>query len=665
MNSQGVRLFVLLVIGAVALRSEAQWSGGNSTTAPINRTGNVGIGTSGAPSSILEVYGANPILKVTQSPGVGSSLLMLNQAAGAGNTSGIALRGGSPYIYNDSANASVILFGADLVAANAKVFFNVSTGNVGIGTANPGQKLDVAGSARFGTDFSTMPGPQYGGVMIGQYGGGAIGELQFLSAASSTGFGYRFMGDASNGGFKIQSRANSLSWTDFIQFANNNMGIGTATPAFPLTVAGTIFSSAGGFRFPDGTTQTTAATGASTLSAANVSAGAFGANSGGGNYSFAGNVSIDSSNPTVLTMGSTSHNAAINSPASFFLNLDSTDQYADLTGFVVGKNRSGITGGATLFSVMENGNVGIGSAQPTTSSAKLEVDGAIKGNSHLAFMPWVNVTTAWVNGYVLLRTPIAENESNMFSLHIFGYRYNDPGNEAMDIRCSGYAYTLWGLIHKACTTTGTDLPVEITTEPTNGTNYVVVRIGNLDTSWYYGHFSVEYDGWQPHAPSGFVWSVSSAVPQGAPAFNNMNTVSVMPADGGSVVIGQQGGPQATRLTVNGDAVVHGTLTGASVIGAVFQDLAEWVPASGDVPAGTVVILNPEKNNEVMPSSVAYDTRVAGVVSARPGLLLGVAGASKAKIATTGRVKVRVNATKHAIHIGDLLVTGGTSGARFM
>jgi hypothetical protein len=108
--------------------------------------------------------------------------------------------------------------------------------------------------------------------------------------------------------------------------------------------------------------------------------------------------------------------------------------------------------------------------------------------------------------------------------------------------------------------------------------------------------------------------------------------------------------------------VAGSINATGTVRATFQDVAEWVPCSGDVPPGTVVILNSDKNNEVMPSSGAYDTRVAGVVSARPGLLLGEAGASKAQIATTGRVRVRVDATKHAIRVGDLLVTSDTSGA---
>lgn len=66
-------------------------------------------------------------------------------------------------------------------------------------------------------------------------------------------------------------------------------------------------------------------------------------------------------------------------------------------------------------------------------------------------------------------------------------------------------------------------------------------------------------------------------------------------------------------------------------------------------------------NRVMPSARAYDTAVAGVVSAQPGLLLGVAGDEKEQIATTGRVKVRVDASAGPIHIGDLLVTSAKRG----
>lgn len=104
-----------------------------------------------------------------------------------------------------------------------------------------------------------------------------------------------------------------------------------------------------------------------------------------------------------------------------------------------------------------------------------------------------------------------------------------------------------------------------------------------------------------------------------------------------------------------DLVVDGN------IAAKYQDVAEWVPATVAMPPGTLVVLNGAKSNEVMPSTRPYDTTVAGVVSAQPGLLLGEAGASKAKIATTGRVKIRVDATSRPIAIGDLLVTSDKPG----
>jgi len=115
----------------------------------------------------------------------------------------------------------------------------------------------------------------------------------------------------------------------------------------------------------------------------------------------------------------------------------------------------------------------------------------------------------------------------------------------------------------------------------------------------------------------------------------------------------------------GDVIIgngtHGNLTVNGTVYANYQDVAEWVPAAEPMPAGTVVVVAEEDNNTVTASRRAYDIRVAGVVSPKPGLLLGVAGASKAKIATTGRVRVRVDATNSPIRKGDLLVTSDRPG----
>jgi hypothetical protein len=110
----------------------------------------------------------------------------------------------------------------------------------------------------------------------------------------------------------------------------------------------------------------------------------------------------------------------------------------------------------------------------------------------------------------------------------------------------------------------------------------------------------------------------------------------------------------------GDVTVSGTLSGGNIV-AKYQDVAEWVPASGDVPPGTVVSIDPGATNHVLPTTHAYDTAVAGVVSPQPGITLGEASDGKALVATTGRVRVRVTAERAPIHPGDLLVASDIPG----
>jgi hypothetical protein len=112
---------------------------------------------------------------------------------------------------------------------------------------------------------------------------------------------------------------------------------------------------------------------------------------------------------------------------------------------------------------------------------------------------------------------------------------------------------------------------------------------------------------------------------------------------------------AVALDVNGDIRVSGN------INAKYQDVAEWVPSKQKLSAGTVVVLDTGHSNHVLASKSAYDTRVAGVISAQPGLSLGEAGEGKVLVATTGRVKVRVDASRAPVMIGDLIVTSDVAG----
>jgi hypothetical protein len=114
------------------------------------------------------------------------------------------------------------------------------------------------------------------------------------------------------------------------------------------------------------------------------------------------------------------------------------------------------------------------------------------------------------------------------------------------------------------------------------------------------------------------------------------------------------------LDVVGDINASGTITGGN-IKAKYQDVAEWVESSQELAAGVVVVLDRSKSNQVIASTQAYDSRVAGVISLQPGLTLGEEGEGRVLVATTGRVKVNVDATNGPIEIGDLLVTSDREG----
>src|SRR6266550_78933 len=80
------------------------------------------------------------------------------------------------------------------------------------------------------------------------------------------------------------------------------------------------------------------------------------------------------------------------------------------------------------------------------------------------------------------------------------------------------------------------------------------------------------------------------------------------------------------LRVTGDAQIDGNIS------AKYQDVAEWVPSAHALAAATVARIDSSASNRVVISDKPYDTRVAGVVSTQPGVLLGEGGADKTKLA---------------------------------
>jgi hypothetical protein len=120
----------------------------------------------------------------------------------------------------------------------------------------------------------------------------------------------------------------------------------------------------------------------------------------------------------------------------------------------------------------------------------------------------------------------------------------------------------------------------------------------------------------------------------------------------------------------GEVRADGAYYGASfntVSGAA--DVAERINTSEWVEPGNVVEIDPEHPGFFRKSFSPYSTKVAGIISTSPGVILGNNfdeatddwEDNRPVLAVTGRVPCKVSAENGPIQIGDLLVASSTSG----
>ncbi|MBF0103482.1 MAG: tail fiber domain-containing protein [Desulfobacterales bacterium] len=229
----------------------------------------------------------------------------------------------------------------------SNLYFN--SGNVGLGTSSPERKFHLVGTTNAAQIRMTNSVGVIGDIGVSGVEGGSIYETFQI-------------GSESNHSLRIYTKGGN--GTNIWLLPDGNTGIGTRTPSQKLTVAGTIESTTGGFKFPDGTIQSTAATGSST----STSTTSTGWTESGGNIYRTGNVGIGTTNPEKeLHIFSTTNDAEIrisnNVGVIGDIGVAGSEGGANYASFQIATQTNhplilGANGGSSKVVIGKDGNVG-------------------------------------------------------------------------------------------------------------------------------------------------------------------------------------------------------------------------------------------------------------------------------------------------------------------
>jgi len=302
-----------------------------------------------------------------------------------------------------------------------------SSGNVGIGTASPGNTLDVAGAVELGENTaSDTPGNSL--------------KLIYTDSTNDL-FGWRM---SSGNSYLVLDRKYSGSWDDVlsVQRSNGNVGIGTTSPNHPLTVNGEALAN---YYLTENYGTMIAKKGATGVKITSN----FGANGGLGLYSLSGNdIGFLPGGTEAMRINGTTGYVGIgtttpgrklsieggnNVESSISLNNTANNNYWQITPeyndqTLRFKNESG----TSILVLDDSGNVGIGTTSP---SYPLEING---DNAGISLYTSGNISAT---GFIT-RTTLYDKSKNVWDYLKDADYYKDKDGKIDHSKYYGYVQNI-------------------------------------------------------------------------------------------------------------------------------------------------------------------------------------------------------------------------------
>ncbi len=258
-NSAGTPVFYVSGFGNVITTGIMQ---ANSFTASNGANSSTGASLTNIGTGLTPISSVTTLANGSTYDTVGANHFSLTNKMANGNIAALAITPTYNQTGSTAANTDLLVnrtetaigsgnqYLAEFQVAGSDKFVITNTGNVGIGTTTPASALDVrAPAATQGLSVTGASNAWAGNIYSGTTAGQAFG-LYVQAGSNSSDFA-----------LSVKDKTSSTYY--FNVRGDGNVGVGTATPVSKLTVNGVIESQSGGIKFPDGTTQTTAATGGS------------------------------------------------------------------------------------------------------------------------------------------------------------------------------------------------------------------------------------------------------------------------------------------------------------------------------------------------------------------------------------------------------------------